>query len=472
MFDSGSSMFSLIRSLAQTPGIAVILFLSLTSTVALLFLGSDEKEEMEFWLFSKSHRRTYGPVVQAWNAAQPGRRFDVDISLLSLQPLERRLLSGFVSDTPVPDLTEIESTMAGRFFAGPLDAVGFLDLTDRIEQEGLLESMNAPSFSPWTDRGRIFGLPHDIHPVLLAYRADLVEAAGIEVDQIETWDDFERVMRPLQRDEDGDGHPDRYLLNIWDAGSPGELEVLIRQAGGEYFTRDGQVQIASPVNAMVLARVVTWVAGPNRIATLAASFSAEGNEMYLKGEVLTQFMPDWMTGVWKRDMPGLAGKFKLMPLPAWEPGGLRTSVRGGTMAGIPKHADEPEKAWQFIKKLYTSQEVAEALYRTSGIISPTKTHWDLPMYQEPDPFFGGQRVGQLYLEQAPHVPLRVSTPYHSLAGTEVANALIRTRRWAEEQNIWDREALQKVAMTQLQQAEAKVRSRMEQNVFRNAEDAR
>jgi len=465
-------MFSLLRSLAQSPGIAVILLLSLGSTITLLFIGDHDKEEMDFWMFSNSLRRSYDPVAEEWNAAHPGTRFDINITVLSLRPLERRLLSGFVSDTPVPDLAEVEVTTAGRFFAGPLDAVGWLDLTDRIEEEGLLESMNTPSFSPWTDRGRIFGLPHDIHPVLLAYRADLAEEAGIDVSEIETWDDFERIMRPLQKDEDGDGYPDRYLLNIWDAGTPGGLEVLIRQAGGEYFSADGEVQIASPENAMVLARVVTWVAGPNRIATLAPNFSAEGNEMYLNGEVLTQFMPDWLSGVWKRDMPGLAGKFKLMPLPAWKPGGLRTSVRGGTMAGIPKDADEPEKAWEFIKKLYTSVEVAEALFENSGTISPTKAHWDLPMYQEEDPFFSGQRVGQLYLEQAPHVPLRVSSPYHSMASNEVVNALIRTRRWAEEKDVWDRDELETIAMTHLQQAEAKVRDRMEQNLFLNPESAR
>jgi len=97
MFDSGSSMFSLIRSLAQTPGIAVILFLSLTSTVALLFLGSDEKEEMEFWLFSKSHRRTYIPVVEAWNAEQPGRRFDVDGQVQIASPVNAMVLARVVT---------------------------------------------------------------------------------------------------------------------------------------------------------------------------------------------------------------------------------------------------------------------------------------------------------------------------------------------------------------------------------------
>jgi len=460
-------MLSFIRNLGQSPGVAVILVMSMVSSIMLAFVSGGQEDRVEFWMFSRSLKRTYDPVVDEWNAGRPGTSEDVNITVLSLQPLERRLLSGFVSDTPVPDLAEIEASMPGRFFAGPLEAVGFMDLTERVKEEGWLEAMNTPSFSPWSDRGRIFGLPHDIHPVLLAYRADIVEAAGIDVSEIETWDDFERIMRPLQIDEDGDGFPDRYLLNIWDASSPRDLEILLHQAGGGYFTPEGEVIIASEENAMVLARVATWVAGPDRIATLAPNFSAEGNQMYLEGEVLTSFMPDWLTGVWKRDMPGLGGKFKLMPLPAWKPGGLRTSVRGGTMAGIPKSADRPEVAWEFIKKLYTSEAVAEELFRNSGTISPVKAHWDHPMYQQRDPFFQGQRMGQLYLEQAPNVPLRVSSAYNNLAGVEVVNALIRTRRWAEQNDVWDREKLEAVAMENLREAEAKVRGRMEQNVFLN-----
>jgi len=74
-----------------------------------------------------------------------------------------------------------------KAFLGPLDRVGCLDLTDRIHAEELYERFNAPSFSPHTSRGRIFGLPHDVHPTVLAYRADLVEEAGVDVSEIETW---------------------------------------------------------------------------------------------------------------------------------------------------------------------------------------------------------------------------------------------------------------------------------------------
>lgn len=146
----------------------------------------------------------YQPVIAQWNEHHSP---PVNLFLLSSNALARRMMSGFLSQTPVADMIEVERSLVGRAFAGPLEDVGFVDLTERIHREGLYDEMNEPSFSPWSSRGHIFGLPHDVHPMMLVYRADIVEAAGIDVSKIETWDDFSRLMRPLMNDLDREGQP-------------------------------------------------------------------------------------------------------------------------------------------------------------------------------------------------------------------------------------------------------------------------
>jgi arabinosaccharide transport system substrate-binding protein len=143
-------------------------------------------------------------------------------------------MSGFLSNTPLADMMEIERSQIGQFFSGPVNDIGFTDLTDRLHKEGLDTALNEPSFGPWTSRGRVYGLPHDVHSIMLAYRADLVEAAGIDITQIETWDDFARVMKPMIQDFDGDGQPDRYLLNLWYT-NPDSVEMMLLQARGNFF---------------------------------------------------------------------------------------------------------------------------------------------------------------------------------------------------------------------------------------------
>jgi arabinosaccharide transport system substrate-binding protein len=446
-----------------SPGGWLICALAMVSAIVLVLWPIPQKEGLVFWIFAKSHQRMYDPMTAVWNAAQPPAD-RVQIVLLSGNALQRRLLSGFLSGTPLPDLVEAYVQIVAQAFKGPLEDVGFVDLTDIVRAEGIDEQINAPSFAPWTSRGRIFGLPHDVHPVLLAYRADLVEAAGIDVAAIETWDDFVRLLRPLVRDVDGDGYPDHYLLNIWET-NPELIESLMLQAGGALFDAQEQLVMHSESNGRVLATVVSWTTGPNRIAVNAPEFDAAGNKMRLDGTVLFSLMPDWLTGAWRQDLPQLAGKVKLMPLPAWERGGRRTTVMGGTMLGIPKRVKNFDRAWRYAKNLYLSPDLARALFRTTGIISPVKRHWTDPIYDEPSPYFCGQRYGRLYIAAAPDVPPRTSSPYNALAQIKMADSALALKAFAEQYGRYTVAELLPEAKRLLAQAEAQVREQMRRNVF-------
>jgi arabinosaccharide transport system substrate-binding protein len=446
-----------------SPGGWIICALAVVSAIVLVLWPIPQKEGLVFWIFARSHQRMYEPMTAAWNAERPPAE-RVHIVLLSGGALQRRLLSGFLSGTPLPDLVEAYAQIVVQAFMGPLEEVGFVDLTDLVRAEGIEAQINAPSFAPWTSRGRIFGLPHDVHPVLLAYRADLVEAAGIDVGAIETWDDFVRLLRPLMRDLDGDGYPDRYLLNIWET-NPELIESLMLQAGGALFDAQERLVMDSETNARVLATVVSWTTGPGRIAVNAPEFDAAGNKMRLDGTVLFSLMPDWLTGNWRQDLPQLEGKVKLMPLPAWERGGRRTTVMGGTMLGIPKRVKDFDSAWRYAKDLYLSPNLAQALFRTTGIISPVKRHWTDPVYDEPSPYFCGQRYGRLYIAAAPDVPPRTSSPYNALAQIKMADSALALKAYAAQYGKYMVAELVPEARRLLAQAQAQVREQMQRNVF-------
>ncbi len=447
-----------------SPGALVIAILGLCSTVAIAVWQIPVPQGMRFWLFSLNHIQMEGPIIEQWDAQQTDPANRIAPLVIGIPALERRLLSGFLSGTTVPDMTEVESVMIGKFFSGPLDAVGFVDLTDRLKKEGLMDEINPPSFSAWTTRGHIFGLPHDVHPVLLAYRADIVEAAGIDVTKIETWDDFFRIMRPLMPVNPQTGYPDRYLINVWETNQYA-MEILLLQAGGGFFDEQGKPVLNSAANAKVMANIVSWISGPNRVCTNAPPFDAEGNEKFLDGYVLCNLMPDWMTGIWMKDLPGLSGKVKLMPLPAWEKGGRRTSVQGGTMLGFPKRSPDFEKVWAFGKHLYLSPDLAVDLYHRTGIVSPVRSNWKLPVYDEPNPYFCGQPTGRLYIQEAPNVPRRPPSAYKVVALNRMLNAAIKLKRIAEERGIYAVPQLQPLVEAELNDAQSYIEKQFASNVF-------
>ncbi|HNC24298.1 MAG TPA: extracellular solute-binding protein [Opitutaceae bacterium] len=452
------------RLLPRLPrsGLGVLAVLAVLSSVVMWFETIRPTVGLQVWAFDPGHVDVYRLLVPGWNRLHPGH--PLALNVLSGSALQTRMMSGFLAGTPVADLLEIERTQTGPVFAGPIDGIGFVDLTDRLRREGLLDQINAASFSPWTTRGHIFGLPHDVHPVMLAYRRDLVEAAGIDVSRIETWDDYFRAMRPLMRDLDGDGRGDCYPLNGTYA-NPSTAEVILLQAGGTFFTDDGQANLDTEINAEILARLATWFEGPGRVIGDANLGTVSGQQMVHSGFVIGIIAPDFFAGSMTTMLTDMAGQFKLMPLPAWRPGGRRTSVQGGTMMGIARSTPDVDLAWAALKELYLSPVSAEHLFRDRGIVTPVKANWGHPVFDEPSAFFSGQPVGRLYLRLAPSVPLRPSSPYYTHATTYLGNVAHQLATMADREAISDPAQLLPRARALLAAAQRDLQAQMRRNTF-------
>jgi len=99
---------------------------------------------------------------------------------------------------------------------------------------------------------------------MLAYRRDLVEALGIDVSKLDTWDKFVEVGRQVSRDLDGDGIIDRYMLDMRYDGN-WALQLLMFQRGGQVFDPQGEVAFATEDNAQLIRWYIQQTRGPHRI---------------------------------------------------------------------------------------------------------------------------------------------------------------------------------------------------------------
>lgn len=455
---------------ARWLGPALIAGMAVVTGLIAMVTPETKREGASMWTFARMHAEMYGPELEAWNQQQtdPSRR--VNLSLIGVQAMEQRMMSAFLAGLPSADLIEAERRNAARAFAGPLESVGFLDLTPYIERDGLMNKVNKASFLPWSKDGRIFGLPHDVHPMMMAYRADIVEAAGIDVNEIETWDDFERVMRLLLYKPDGTRRTDRYLLNMWETQID-LIEAVLLQAGGGVIDASGVPVIDSEVNARTISRIAMWTSGPEPIAAEVSFWDATGHQLMRDGFVIATFAPDWMCNYWRKEVPQLAGKMKLMPMPAWEKGGRRTSVWGGTMLGIPKTAQDPEKLWEIAKHLYLSRELAHELYTKSDIVTPVREFWSDDIYDQPDPFFMGQPKGRMYINLAPDVPDRFSSPFGAIALARTQGAVSQLCAYARDVKPQREEDLLPKAREFLAAAQRDAMRHVNRNVFFAARDS-
>ncbi|MGC4088340.1 MAG: extracellular solute-binding protein [Polyangiaceae bacterium] len=283
-----------------------LMALALASTLAVLALrlrARAERADLTFALFAPNHLPAYNRVKPVFE-----RKHNVRIALQLVQgrALQTRLQNAMLSGTEVPDIVEMPEGSLSFFTRGPLSDVGFVDLTERLDREGYREKLVTARLSLWSSRGHVFGLPHDVHPVMLMYRADLVESLGIDVEQLQTWDDFAAAGRKVIKDLDGDGVPDRYMVDFPSTAS-WALTILLRQRGIGLFDEQGKVSFNQEKTVDTIIWYLRQNFGKGRIA-----YECGWGQPLLKamrdGLALFYVAPDWRTFVLEQDAPNLSGK--------------------------------------------------------------------------------------------------------------------------------------------------------------------
>ena len=383
-------------------GPLIFALLFLLAFPIIVFRDDDRENTLEFWVFAQTHYDEYSARIPAFEAAHPG----VKVDLRLVFKIHDKLLAAFLSGIGAPDLAEVEISSVGRFFKGNREEIGLVDLTDRIAADGLMDEFVQARLAPWSLDGRIYGLPHDVHPVVLLYRHDVYEEAGIDVNTIRTWDNFILAGRRLVSDDDGDGKPDQYPLML-SAHESGHFWLMLLQNGGGMFDENGGVIIDNEIAVSTL-EFYCGLLNEERLAVPAFSqdFSRDpANFAAMKeGLVLGILAPDWYIGAVRIFVPELAGKWRAMPLPAWREGERRTSTWGGTMIGITNQSENTDLAWSFVKFAYMDDDALANRYRKTTIIPPIRSAWSNPVFFEPDPYLGGQVLGKSLTELSDDIP--------------------------------------------------------------------
>ena len=119
----------------------------------------------------------------------------------------------------------------------------------------------------------------------------------------------------------------------------------------------------------------------------------------------------------------MSGKMALMPLPAAEPGGRRTSTWGGTMMGITKKCKNRELAYQLAEHMYYHPEQMAENFRSTNIVPPIRDAWNHEAFREPREYWSGQPIGTLYAALAKDVPPQFTNAFITTAKAKMAQAL-------------------------------------------------
>ena len=375
---------------------------SATTVLGALLLGSSafaQGKPLEIWTFVDTHARFYKQIGKECN-------IPVNVTQTAYDALYDRLRISLQSGgVGAPDMVDMEQGVFGSFLRS--GDPGLLDLTSRLKAGGYMDKVVAAREALYENNGKIYGIELALTPVVLYYRTDLWDKAGIDPTKFNTWNDFIAGAKKLHAKL-----PGTVAMPVF----PDLFQTLLRQRGADFFDAKGNVTIDSPLAISTMQWIVNQVK-----SGVATNFSGKGGipsmpedyASYKADKWASAVGADWYGGFLRDNVPTLSGKWKATGLPAWTAGGSHTSVAGGTGSSIVKTSPNVDTAWKFMQCALLTTKGSVERYQLNKLYPAFIPSWSDPRLQATDPYFSNQSLGKLYASIADKLPRQYQSPYRT-----------------------------------------------------------
>ncbi len=353
-----------------------------------------QKSNMEAW---------QNTVLPAFQEMYP----DVEIEFVNSSPQEVAEKAGLCiqAGSGCPDLF-VSDTLPG---AALVDLGGLMDLTDLVSPYAA--EMSASSLAACTKDGKIYCATWDVSPVGTFYRRDVFEAAGLASDPesvnaaIATYDDLLATCNTIKEKT---GLP---CLSLNKANSDGQLyDYMLSQQGLGYFNDKGEITINSPENIATLEKLkLFWdadVVSDTQQWTdpWYAEFSNPLDNKEVPPTALI-IIPVWMGSLFKTWLAiDAVGNWGVAEMPAFTVGGSRSATTRGSSYYIPETSANPEAAKALIQFLNFDPANNAAIFGAGGTFPAYAGAYADPIFDQEDPYFGGQKVNAFFADVAKNSP--------------------------------------------------------------------
>jgi ABC-type glycerol-3-phosphate transport system substrate-binding protein len=242
----------------------------------------------------------------------------------------------------------------------------------------------------------IYGLPHDVHPAIFIYNDTLWKSVGVDMETIETWDDFFQAAVKLSA-EQKEGKPLHYALPQND-GMDGTMFMIWQQSGAQFLDPNGKPCFTSPAFQQFMEKWVAWL----KTGAMRSWDWGNFGSLLKSGGMASFITPDWWVSQ-VNDAAKAGVQFRARPLPLYRKGSPPTASWGGSFLAVCKLAKDQDFLYKVIEYMQYSP-VIRTRYRDTGMLPAIDTLYDDASYSVPNPKFGGQKIGELQTSMARQIP--------------------------------------------------------------------
>lgn len=325
------------------------------------------------------------PQIEAWNEEHKDQQ--IELVTADSEALIVNLKTALAAGDGLPDAVWLECDSIEAFKQNPELWTNLLDYGAGDLEEDYLEWKWQQALS--ADGDFLIGLPTDIGPIVLAYRTDIFEEAGLPTDREElaemltTWDDFMEVGKTVQEKTGS------YVVN----DSAYLFQTIIGQGEEKFFDQEENC-IVETNEKVKEAWDYAMEAAEEGISANMSLWSSEWATALGDGTLAAQIAPAWMLTHIKTNSADNAGKWDLTCLPG---GGGNW---GGSFACIPKAAKHPQAAYDFISSAL-STEGQYSSYESNQLFPSAVGVYEMEEFiTVEDEFFNNAPATQLLSESA------------------------------------------------------------------------
>lgn len=348
-------------------------------------LGSETlKATIEVWSWAAE---ALSVVVPDFNKLYP----QVKVNISNMSDTQEKAAVAIAAGTGAPDVFSMQGGDSQRY----INVGGLLDLTEIIGP--CKKDFPAYKIEEATaNDGKIYAIPWDTGAMGLYYRKDLWEEKGFKVPTL--WSEY--IEQGIEFAKDN-----HFMVEMPKSGSSYYFDVLLQEAGGSYFKRDGTVTVDDDLGYQVMTLIKQmYDAG---ITADIAQWSPGWYSGWKEGTLITNWGAAWMSHVFpdniKEGEPTF-GQWRIAPLPAFKEGGAVSSNSGGSQLVIPSQTKNRDAALAFAVFAMASLE-GQVLGTLAGNIAAY-----LPALRDPrvvnatNPIYGEQKYFALFADLAEKVP--------------------------------------------------------------------
>ena len=280
------------------------------------------------------------------------------------------------SGVGVPDIIQIESdyvqTFAETYPQYFFDMNGYIDIEGKVDPSKISTSYDS--------EGKLVSIPWDSGPVVMFYREDLFNQAGIDINSIITFEDYISAGKKLK-----EKFPNITMTGLPFTQDENLFRCLLVANKSYYLNNKGEITVASSKAIETLQMIKRLIDEGVAKNTINWDGGIVANK---NGELASWIMGGWWGGTIKDQMPEMKGKWKIAPIPAF-PDGVRASSSGG--AGLSITASEPIKqaaALEFIKESLMTVDNQLMMYEKYSLFPSYLPTYDDERFLKSDDYFG------------------------------------------------------------------------------------